>query len=51
MDVSREGIILATARDCLSVEELQLEGKRRMTAGEFIAGHKISVGEMLGERK
>ena len=42
---------MAATEGCLLIEELQLEGKRRMTAAEFITGHKISVGQMLSEKK
>lgn len=48
LKVSPEGIVVATAKDSLLIEELQLEGKRRMTAQEFIAGHKICPGDRLG---
>jgi methionyl-tRNA formyltransferase len=34
----------------LIIEELQIEGKRRMKSEEFIAGHKINIGEMLGKK-
>jgi len=46
--VSREGIVVATGKDNLSIEELQIEGKRRMKTGEFIKGHKICPGDRLG---
>lgn len=46
--VSKEGIIAAAKEGCLLVRELQLEGKRRMSAGEFIAGHKIAPGDIFG---
>ncbi len=48
IEVSKEGVIVATAKDNLVIEELQIEGKRRMKVVEFIAGHKISAGEILG---
>jgi methionyl-tRNA formyltransferase len=49
--VSKEGIVVATGKDNLIIEELQLEGKRRMKAEEFIAGHKILPKEILGKNK
>ncbi len=49
VQVSQEGVVVATGKDNLIIEELQIEGKRRMGAEEFIAGHKICVGEMLKE--
>ena len=50
LDISKRGITVATGRDNLAIEELQIEGKRMMRAGEFIAGHKICVGEILGKK-
>jgi methionyl-tRNA formyltransferase len=32
----------------LIIQELQLEGKRRMSARDFLNGVKIRVGEILG---
>lgn len=46
--VSYEGIIVATGKDYLRIEELQIEGKKRIKAKEFIAGHKIIPGDRLG---
>ena len=46
-DVSKEGITVVTGRDKLIIEELQIEGKRRMKVEEFIAGHKICIGETI----
>jgi methionyl-tRNA formyltransferase len=48
LEVNNEGIIVATGEGCLSVKELQLEGKRRMDVAEFIRGHKIEKGMVLG---
>ena len=49
-EVSKEGIIVATGKENLIIEELQIEGKRRMKAEEFIVGHKICIGETLGKK-
>lgn len=43
--VSKEGIVVVTGKDNLVIEELQLEGKRRMRIEEFMSGHKINIGE------
>jgi methionyl-tRNA formyltransferase len=43
--VSQKGIIVATGNGCLSLQELQLEGKSRLTVGEFLSGNKIDPGE------
>ena len=48
LEVNNEGIIVATGEGCLSIKELQLEGKRRMVVAEFIRGHKIEKGMVLG---
>jgi methionyl-tRNA formyltransferase len=47
INISKEGIIVATGKDNLIIEELQIEGKRIMTAEEFITGHKICIGEIF----
>ena len=36
---SDKDLIVATGRGALSLTEVQLEGKRRMTAAEFLRGH------------
>ena len=33
----------------LGFDELQMEGKRRMSAAEFLRGHRVGSGERLGE--
>jgi len=48
--VSKVGITVAAGEGSLIIEELQLEGKRRMRTEEFIAGHKIQVGEILAKK-
>ncbi len=50
IEVSGEGIIVATGKDDLIIEELQIEGKRRMGAQEFIRGHKLSTGEIFAKK-
>jgi methionyl-tRNA formyltransferase len=51
LEVSGEGIVVATGKGSLIIKELQIEGKRRMPAGDFIAGHKILLKEVLGIKK
>jgi methionyl-tRNA formyltransferase len=51
IDVSNVGITVITGKDNLTIEELQIEGKRVMKASEFIIGHKISVGEIFAKNK
>jgi methionyl-tRNA formyltransferase len=40
---SDKDLIVATAKGALSLAEVQLEGKRRMTAAEFLRGHAAIV--------
>ncbi|MFZ3208465.1 MAG: hypothetical protein WA140_06490 [Geobacteraceae bacterium] len=47
----RTGLEVACGAGSLLVLELQLEGKKRLTAREFLAGYKIAPGAILGERK
>lgn len=42
------GIVVQTGSGALSIRELQLEGKKRMKAADFLRGHSISRGEVLG---
>jgi len=51
ISVSPPGIEVAAKDGNLLIEILQIEGKRQMTAQEFTAGHKISPGERLSDRK
>lgn len=48
--VGKSGIEVVCLEGYLVVEELQIAGKRKMTIEEFIAGHKISVGEKFSKK-
>ena len=43
--LSKEGIVVATGDGALLIQELQLEGKERLAADRFLAGHPLTVGE------
>ena len=43
-----DGIVVATGAGALRLLELQLEGRRRLTAAEFLAGHQVAPGACLG---
>ncbi len=45
----KDGIVVASGRGFLSIKELQLEAGKRMPARNFIIGHKLAVGEILGK--
>ncbi len=40
----RDGIMVATGKNCLLIRELQPEGKKRMTAQAFLCGHPLDAG-------
>jgi len=40
---SEKELVIAAGKGALSLGEVQLEGKRRMSAGEFLRGHAIKV--------
>ncbi len=55
--MQQPGTIISVEKDCfgiltgdgvLQVKELQLEGKRKMTAEEFLRGFKLELGTVLG---
>lgn len=43
-----EGLVVGTGAGSLLVLEVQPEGGRRMTADEYVRGHRVRVGEKLG---
>lgn len=43
-------IVVATGKDDLTIQELQLEGKRGMSSKEFLSGHKIKAGERFDKK-
>ena len=47
LSAAKEGIGVATGQGTLLIQELQIEGKRRMNAEEFIAGHKIGTATIF----
>ncbi|MBJ6750833.1 methionyl-tRNA formyltransferase [Geomonas anaerohicana] len=46
----RDGIEVACGEGSLLIRELQLEGKKRMAAGDFLAGYKVPAGALLGKK-
>ncbi|MBN2831184.1 MAG: methionyl-tRNA formyltransferase [Candidatus Omnitrophica bacterium] len=47
LNVAKDGIAVNTGKDILLVQALQIEGKRRMSAEEFISGYKIFRGDQF----
>lgn len=48
VDFNKTGFTVKTGKGNLVINELQLEGKKRMTTDAFLAGNKLEKGEMLG---
>ena len=49
VEVRKDSLVVATGDGALVVKELQLEGKKRMTAEAFLRGYSIAVGTILGQ--
>ncbi|KAF0217886.1 MAG: methionyl-tRNA [Geobacteraceae bacterium] len=47
LKADRSGLEVACEGGSLSIEELQLEGRKRLNAPEFLAGYKIEPGTVL----
>jgi methionyl-tRNA formyltransferase len=45
LSADKSGIIVACGKGALRILELQPEGRRRMNAAEFLAGHPLKAGE------
>ncbi|HXP59877.1 MAG TPA: methionyl-tRNA formyltransferase [Dongiaceae bacterium] len=48
MQADKAGIVVACGQQALRILVLQLEGGRRLTAQEFLAGHLLVPGQRLG---
>jgi methionyl-tRNA formyltransferase len=45
----KRGILVAAGRGAVLLREIQMEGKRRMAARDFLLGHAIAPGTLLGD--
>ena len=48
LEAGKEGLLVKTGDGLLLIQELQLEGKKRMQVRDFLLGCRIEKGEMLG---
>ena len=48
LKVEKDAVTVATGEGALRILELQLEGKKRMTAQDFLRGVRMQPGEVLG---
>jgi methionyl-tRNA formyltransferase len=46
--VQKDAILVKTGDGILAIKELQLEGKKRMTADAFLRGYSVPVGSIFG---
>ena len=47
---AQEGFLIGCGNDsALAVEQVQLEGKNRVSSNEFRRGYRLAGGEKLGE--
>lgn len=50
LSASRDGIEVACGNGSIVIYELQLEGKKRLPAAEFLAGCKLEPGTLIGKK-
>lgn len=50
VDILKDGFIVKCGKQCILLKEVQLQGKKRMSADAFLRGYKLEVGEILGRR-
>ena len=51
VEVNKNNFVVKCGNNALSINELQLEGKKRMETGTFLLGTKVSVGENLWQNQ
>ncbi|MQL53538.1 methionyl-tRNA formyltransferase [Desulfofundulus thermobenzoicus] len=44
-----EELLVATGKGCLSLREVQLQGGRRLSVTDFLRGHRLTPGMILGD--
>ena len=47
--IQRDGFFIQTGKGLLKAEQVQLEGKKKMSAGDFLRGIQMQPGEKLGK--
>lgn len=46
----RRGLLVGAGTGAVLLRDVQMEGKKRMPAGEFLRGHPVAAGTLLGAR-
>ena len=49
VDIKKNMIVVKTGVHCLGITSLQLQGKKRMSAEDFLRGNKLQIGLKLGD--
>jgi len=44
LDINKDGILVATSKDAILLKEVQLEGKKKISAYEFACGQRLKKG-------
>lgn len=47
--LSTKPLVVACGEKSVEILEIQPEGKKRMTADAFLAGHKLEIGDIIGQ--
>lgn len=51
IDINDDNFIIKCGKNALAIKELQLEGKKRMKAKDFLRGSKIKIGDRFTKKK
>lgn len=46
--IPEEGIVVKTKGGAVLIEEIQVQGKRRMKTSDYVRGHDVKIGDFLG---
>ncbi len=49
LEAGNNGIVVACGKGALLITSVKPEGKREMTAGQYLSGHSLKPGDLLGE--
>jgi len=47
LSADKDGIVIACGQGAVCIQELQLEGGKRLTTGQFLAGHPLKAGPVF----
>ncbi len=47
--VTPDALYVQTGKNLLKLNEVQIQGKKRMPVKAFLLGHKVEIGTLLGQ--